>query len=81
MGKPVRGNALSSLDEPCLFGDIDSLVEGKCGNWNILVPWVKESKNDSRSSGERNGNSLNLVIFSGLPEISLQTNNNYGVAS
>ena len=32
MGKPVRGNALSSLYEPYLFEDIDSVVEGKCGN-------------------------------------------------
>jgi hypothetical protein len=33
------------------------------GNWNILVPRGKESKNDSLSSGERNGNSLNFSIF------------------
>ena len=28
-------------------------------NWNILVTGGKESKSDSQSSGERNGNSLN----------------------
>ena len=31
-------------------------------NWNILVAEGKESKRDSLSSGERNGNSLNQVI-------------------
>ena len=30
-------------------------------NWNILVTRGKESKSDSRSSGERNGNSLNPI--------------------
>ena len=31
-------------------------------NWNILVAEGKESKRDSLSSGERNGNSLNQVF-------------------
>ena len=37
-------------------------------NWNILVAEGKESKRDSRSSGERNGNSLNQVSNLGLWE-------------
>ena len=34
-------------------------------NWNILVAEGKESKRDSLSSGERNGNSLNQVFHLG----------------
>ncbi len=37
-------------------------------NWNILVAEGKESKRDSLSSGERNGNSLNQVFDLGLWE-------------
>ena len=32
-------------------------------NWNILVARGEESKRDSLSSGERNGNSLNRNMF------------------
>ena len=32
-------------------------------NWNILVARGEESKRDSLSSGERNGNSLNRHMF------------------
>ena len=34
-------------------------------NWNILVAKGKESKRDSLSSGERNGNSLNQYFILG----------------
>ena len=34
-------------------------------NGNILVAGGKESKCDSRSSGERTGNSLNLYLYGG----------------
>lgn len=35
--------------------------EANEGNWNILVPSGKENNNDSPSSGERTGNSPNLL--------------------
>ena len=34
-------------------------------NWNILVAKGRESKRDSLSSGERNGNSLNQYFILG----------------
>ena len=38
-------------------------------NWNILVTGGKESKSDSLSSGERNGTSLNPILYRGLWDI------------
>jgi len=38
-------------------------IRANPGNWNILVPGGKESKNDSLSSGERMGNSLNFSFI------------------
>ena len=43
-------------------------------NWNILVAGGKESKRDSRSSGERSGNSLNLnFVFKGRGRTKIKT--------
>ena len=53
MGKPFRVYTLKSYDES------NSHSEGKPANWNILVAGRKENNNDSQSSGERNGKSLN----------------------
>ena len=53
MGKPSKGYTLESYDES------NSHSEGKPVNWNILVTGRKENNNDSQSSGERNGKSLN----------------------
>lgn len=36
---------------------------GNLANWNILVARGRESKNDSPSSGERTGNSPNLILL------------------
>ena len=52
MGQPI----ISNYDTIWKYG-------ANVGNWNILLPTGKENKSDSRSSGERNGNSLNWCCF------------------
>ena len=44
---------------PSRYYSLYRVWEGNPGNWNILVPGGKESKNDSESSGERNWRSPN----------------------
>lgn len=56
----------------CTSNWIHRLEWGNSVNWNILVAEGKESKRDSLSSGERNGNSLNQVFNLGSWENNLK---------